>query len=84
MRQAAELGGAMVTGITVGGLAEILELVPQAWGPAGPVLAFMAWGALQLVRRLVIPMETLVEQGKEQGAQLSRIEGALSAKEPSA
>ncbi len=82
MRQGAEFGGAMVAGFGAAGLAQILALVPESWGSAGPLRAFVAWGSVQLVRRLVIPMETLVEQGKSQGAQLSRIEGVLSAKGP--
>ena len=37
MRQGAEFGGAMVAGFGAAGLAQILDLVPESWGPAGPL-----------------------------------------------
>lgn len=72
-RQAAELGGALAAGTGLVELARLVDLVPAEWGPWGTLLAAASWGAVQLVRRIVAPLDELVKQGEALDARLSDV-----------
>ena len=71
---AADIGNWAAIGGTMAGLAELLEAVPDAWGPAGPVIAAAGYLAVILTRRLVVPLEQLVEQGEARDEAIARVE----------